>query len=195
MNKIMTRMRQWYENWNAMKARLKQRSIWAFRLVDFIETIVVALAVALLIRKYVVMVSLVPSGSMIPTFQIRDRLIVNRFIYRFTEPNRGDIIVFKSTTDDKDYVKRCIGLPGETVEMKNGYVYINGKLLVLSGVDIQRDRTNFGPMVVPPSSYFVLGDNRGNSRDSRYWGVVPKSHLMGKSLFTFWPISQMRVLR
>jgi signal peptidase I len=175
----MTRMRQWHANWNAMKARLKQRSIWAFRLVDFIETIVVALAVAL----------------MIPTFQIRDRLIVNRFIYRFTEPNRGDIIVFKSTTDDKDYVKRCIGLPGETVEMKNGYVYINGKLLVLSGVDIQRDRTNFGPMVVPQSSYFVLGDNRGNSRDSRYWGVVPKAHLMGKSLFTFWPISQMRVLR
>lgn len=195
MNRIMTRMRQWHANWNAMKARLKQRSIWAFRLVDFIETIVVALAVALLIRKYVVMVSLVPSGSMIPTFQIRDRLIVNRFIYRFTEPNRGDIIVFKSTTDDKDYVKRCIGLPGETVEMKNGYVYINGKLLVLSGVDIQRDRTNFGPMVVPQSSYFVLGDNRGNSRDSRYWGVVPKAHLMGKSLFTFWPISQMRVLR
>jgi signal peptidase I len=188
-------MRQCHANWNAMKVRLKQRSIWAFRLVDFIETILVALAVALFIRQYVVMVSLVPSGSMIPTFKIRDRLIVNRFIYRFTEPNRGDIIVFKSTTDDKDYVKRCIGLPGETLEIKAGYVYIDGKLLVLSGVDIQRDRTYFGPVVVPQSSYFVLGDNRGNSRDSRYWGFVPKSHLMGKSLFTFWPISQMRVLR
>jgi|TARA_B100000586_G_scaffold268647_1_gene245655 signal peptidase I len=188
-------IRRKWQQWRAYKASLKHRSRVLYGGVDFVETIVIALGFALLIREYIMMVSLVPSGSMIPTFQIRDRLFVNRFIYRFSSPKRGDIVVFESVTDDKDYVKRCIGLPGETIELKNGYVYINGVLLVLAGVDIQRDYTDYGPVTVPENQYFVLGDNRANSRDSRYWGFVPNDNLMGKSLFTFWPISQMRVLR
>jgi signal peptidase I len=188
-------LRRKLDQWKAFKHNLKNRSRILYSMVDFVETILIALGFALLIREYVLMVSLVPSGSMIPTFQIRDRLFVNRFIYRFSVPKRGDIIVFKSIIDDKDYVKRCIGLPGETIELKSGYVYINEKLLVLAGVDVQRDYTDFGPVTVPEKSYFVLGDNRANSKDSRYWGFVPHDHLMGKSLFTFWPLSQMRVLR
>ena len=192
---MIQKLRQKLGQWQSFKNNLKNRSRLLYGIVDFIETILIALGFALLIREYIVMVSLVPSGSMIPTFQIRDRLFVNRYIYRFSDPERGDIIVFKSTTDDKDYVKRCIGLPGETIEIKNGHVYINDQLLILAGVDIQRDRANFGPVTVPDKHYFVLGDNRANSRDSRYWGFVPHDHLMGKSLFTFWPVSQMRVLR
>jgi len=192
---MIQKLRQKLGQWQSFKNNLKNRSRLLYGIVDFIETILIALGFALLIREYIVMVSLVPSGSMIPTFQIRDRLFVNRYIYRFSDPERGDIIVFKSTTDDKDYVKRCIGLPGETIEIKNGHVYINDQLLILAGVDIQRDRANFGPVKVPDKHYFVLGDNRANSRDSRYWGFVPHDHLMGKSLFTFWPVSQMRVLR
>ena len=132
---------------------------------------------------------------MVPTLNVNDRLFVNKFIYRFKTPERGDIVVFKSITDDKDYVKRCVGLPGETIEIKKGNVYINGKLFFIPGVKIIRDYDYRDPVTVPENSYYVLGDNRSKSADSRYWGFVPEKNLLGKATFTFWPLNRMRLLR
>ena len=178
------------------KVALKEKSNIRYLFVDLLETLVIALVLALIIRQYVIQVSLVPTGSMIPTLNIRDRLFVNKYIYRFNTPERGDIVVFKSPkADGKDYVKRCIGLPGDEIEIIKGYVYVNGKPLVVQGVNIQRDYSFFGPVIVPQDQYFMLGDNRANSQDSRYWGFVPKKDLLGKALFTFWPVSRMYLLR
>jgi signal peptidase I len=182
--------------WKEYKERLRLRSTSVHFVVTISETIIVALSVALLIKTFVIQTSLIPSGSMIPTMQIGDRLFVNKFIYRFSTPKRGDIVVFKSVKDGdgRDFVKRCIGLPGEEVLIRDGIVFINGKAVHFPGVDIRRDFSQFGPVVVPSDSYFMMGDNRANSSDSRYWGFVPGEHLEGKALFTFWPFSRAQVL-
>jgi signal peptidase I len=190
------------KKWKAYKEKLREKNIWLYRLADTIETFGVALVIALVIRQYVVMSSIVPTGSMIPTLNIKDRLFVNKFVYRFSTPKRGDIVVFKSPRKDKkDYVKRCIGLPGDKVKLEKGYVYINDKPLILAGVNIRRDYYYFDEVIVPTDNYFVLGDNRGHSWDARYWpaaglsGFVPKKDLEGKALFTWWPLNRMRVLQ
>ena len=193
---MLTPIRQQHTRWESYKARLKSDNILLYWLVDLIETVVVAFALALMIRHFVVQTSLVPTGSMIPTMMVGDRLFVNKFIYRFSTPHRGDIVVFKSPyKDKKDYVKRCIGLPGETIEIKRGVVYSNDIPLVLPGINVQEDYSYYGPTKVPTDNYFMLGDNRDNSSDSRVWGFVPKEDLLGKAFFTFWPFSRMQVLR
>jgi signal peptidase I len=191
---ILSRIRTARDRWHHYKLALHARSVWQYRVVDGIETIVVALAMALLIRKFIIQASIVPSTSMVPTFLVGDRLFVNKFIYRFKTPQRGDIVVFRSVVDDKDYVKRCVGLPGETLEVRRGDIYVNGKLVILPGVNVQRDYDYMDPVKIPADSYFMMGDNRGSSSDSRYWGFVPDSHLLGKAWFTFWPLSRMQVL-
>ena len=192
---MLKRIRTFYERWKAYKEDLKKKSRVKYFIVDFVETIIIALVLALLIRKFIIQTSLVPTGSMIPTLNIRDRLFVNKFIYRFKEPKRGDIVVFSSPhADGKDYVKRCIGLPGDTVQLIKGKVYIDDKQLILGGVTIQEDYSFTDAIKIPEHHYFMLGDNRGNSQDSRYWGFVPKKDILGKALFTFWPISRMRML-
>ncbi len=172
-----------------------------FYIVDFFETILVALIFALMIKEFVIQVSVVPTGSMIPTLiggvegEFNDRLFVNKFVYDFVPPKRGDIVVFESPhQDNKDYVKRCVGLPNETIEIKKGVVYINSKELVLAGVDVQRDYDFYGPIRIPDDHYFMLGDNRSMSQDSRYWGFVPRKSIIGKALFIFWPFKRMKWL-
>ena len=132
---------------------------------------------------------------MIPTMEINDRLIVNKVIYRLVEPSRGDIILFQSPyKDDKEFVKRLVGLPGETIEVKQGIIYINGEQLILAGVNVRRDYSYFGPRTIPEGHYFVMGDNRANSADSRVWGFVSHDDLIGKATFTFWPINRAQLL-
>ena len=141
--------------------------------IHWTETLLGALIIALILRQFIVQSSLVFSGSMIPTLQsatqtqFADRLIVNKLVYLFNNPTRGDIILFDSPYNDgKQYVKRLIGLPGETIEIRRGMVYVNGKLLVFPGITLRRDYSNMEKVIVPKDSYFVLGDNRGNSADS-----------------------------
>jgi signal peptidase I len=182
---------------------------------EWTESIIIALILALLIRAFVVQAFKIPSGSMIPTFEIGDRIFVSKFIYGarvpFTDirlpalrqPQRGDIIVFVSPeTPKKDFVKRLIALGGETVEIKNGNILINGK--GIDGPDSVKsnyyyNRGDFGkelsPITVPKDSYFALGDNSANSRDSRYWGFVPKKNLIGKAILLYWPIQRIRLIK
>ena len=186
---------KWNE-WKAYKSKFKDTNQFLYFILDSVETLLIALFFALIIRQFIIQTSLIPSGSMIPTMKVNDRLFVNKFIYRFTSPKNGDIVVFKSPTGDgKDYVKRCIGVPGDTISIKKGFVFVNNKPLILSGVLIQRDYTASETVKVPPNSYYVLGDNRAFSSDSRVWGFVPEKNLLGKALFTFWPLDRMKVLR
>jgi len=182
---------------------------------EWAESIIIALILALLIRTFVIQAFKIPSGSMIPTFEIGDRIFVSKFIYGagipFTDirlpalkaPQRGDIIVFVSPeSPKKDFVKRLIALEGETVEIKSGNVLINGK--GIDGPDSVKsnhysNRGDFGKegaaVTVPAGFYFALGDNSANSRDSRYWGFVPKKNLIGKAVLLYWPIHRIRVIK
>jgi signal peptidase I len=182
--------------WKTYKLELKARSKWLFFWVDTAETIIVAIGLALIIRQFLVQTSLVYSGSMIPTLQIGDRLFVNKVVYHIRDPKRGEIVLFKSPyKDGREFVKRLIGLPGETVEIRKGIVYINGSELNLAGVDIQRDYSFYGPEKIPSNSYFMLGDNRSNSADSRVWKYVPQSDLIGRAVITILPLNRMQFLR
>lgn len=182
---------------------------------EWAESIIIALILALLIRTFVIQAFKIPSGSMIPTFEIGDRIFVSKFIYgakipltdirlpALRQPQRGDIIVFASPeTPKKDFVKRLIALEGETVEIKDGNILINGKSIdgpESIKANYYYNRGDFGKelsaVTVPKGYYFTLGDNSANSRDSRFWGFVPKRNLIGKAVFLYWPIQRIRVIR
>jgi signal peptidase I len=179
--------------------------------IDWIVTIAGAIAIVLIVKAYVVNPYRIPSSSMEPTLhcarsepgceaRISDRVLANRFLYRLRDPRRGEIIVFKTPPAARikcgaggTFVKRLIGLPGDTVELRlrngNGYVFINGK--ALKEPYIQQSRrsapTGFGPVKVKPDNYFMMGDNRSQSCDSRMWGTVPRKNLIGKVFATYWP--------
>ena len=181
---------------------------------EWAESIIIAVVLALIIRTFVVQAFKIPSGSMIPTFQVGDRIFVNKFIYgarvpflnmnlpAVRQPKRGDIIVFISPeTPEKDFVKRLVAVGGEKVQIKDGKILINGKV-VDEPVSIRSvfyyNSGDFGGegqvIEVPKDSYFVLGDNSGSSRDSRFWGFVPKKNLLGKVMVIYWPLHRMKVV-
>lgn len=174
------------------KARLKH---WLF---DWGETIVVAFILALVIRAFFVQVFWIPSSSMEPTFDINDRLIVNKVIYHFREPRRQEIVVFRQVappgSPKKDIIKRVIGLPGEELEIKGGIVHINGEP-IQENHEMYSDFSDFGPVVIPPEAYFVMGDNRPASADSRYWGYLPRENIIGPSVLRIWPLSKFGFVR
>ena len=163
---------------------------WLF---DWTETIVVALALALVIRAFFLQVFWIPSGSMEPTLDINDRIVVNKVIYHFRAPQRLATVVFRGVSDTslqkKDLIKRLIGLPGETLVIKDGVININGQPLVETHT-MNQDYANFGPVTIPADSYFVMGDNRPASADSRYWGFLPKKNLIGPAFLRIWPLSK-----
>ena len=219
-------------------AEQKKRTKNIFR--EYLEAIVVAFIAAMFLKVFVVASYAIPTGSMKDTLLIGDALLANQFIYgvrtpsripiinakiphvklpALTQPKRGDIIIFKYPKDDKfNYVKRCVALSGQTVELRNGDVYVDGKpegkkifvkreydpsegfycnyyqitlangkqyvIRQLEGHFFGHD--NFGPIRVPDDQYFMMGDNRDNSEDSRAWGCVPKDNIVGKPLIIYW---------
>ncbi len=163
---------------------------------ETIETVVWAVVLALILRTFVVQAFWIPSGSMIPTLDIGDRVLVLKFWYHLPNlaPKRGDIAVFKYPVDPRrDFVKRIIGLPGDTVEMRNGTVFVNGAEVFEPYVK-NTDSYNMAPVSVPDGHYFCLGDNRPNSQDGRFWGFVPRNFLRGPAVFRYWPLSRIGTL-
>lgn len=145
---------------------------------------------ALVVNPYLVQAYSMPTSSMEPTLLVGDCILVNKRIYREGEPQRGDIIVFRSPLDrNVPYVKRLIGMPGDKVEIIGRTVYINGKAsseTYAQYVDPGNIDGHFGPYQIPTDQYFVLGDNRNNCQDSRFWGCVPRKNLLGKPLVIYW---------
>ncbi|MGI6224684.1 MAG: signal peptidase I [Peptococcales bacterium] len=159
---------------------------------EIVESVVIALILALIIRAFLFQFFWIPSRSMEPTLLINDRIMVTRFSYWFHEPERGDVVVFKYPIEpQKDYVKRLIGLPGEKVQIINSKLYINDELIEEPYLPSGLEFGSFGPIQVPEGEYFMLGDNRNNSSDSRVWGFVEDKLLIGKAQFIYWPYSRI----
>jgi signal peptidase I len=205
-----------------------------------------AILLAAVIMYFLVQAFKIPSGSMRTTLQEGDHLFVNKCVYglripytgrrvfRFRSVHRGDVVVFRFPTTDKnsphrgkDFIKRAIGLPGETIEIRDKKVWVNGVPLEESYTHFEDDflippvpgtmsaaqwqsawverrlaqelgeniRDNFGPVTVPPGHYFVMGDNRDRSYDSRFWGPMPDTHLKGRAWFVYWPLSRRKIIR
>jgi signal peptidase I len=181
---------------------------------EYFESIVIAVILALFVRTFAVQAFKIPTGSMENNLLIGDHLLVNKFVFGPTlsaaerailpmrEIDRGNIIVFKWPVEpDRDFIKRVIGLPGETIEMRNKKIYINGRPLdepyvhflqapeehpgpsEATSEDVQ---VRYGPVTVPQGHYFVMGDNRDNSQDSRYWGFLPRSYVKGQADMIYW---------
>lgn len=163
---------------------------------DWIVSIAVAVVLALLIRTFIVELYLVDGPSMRPTLQSAERLVVNKFIYRFRAPERGEILVFQYPRDpSRDFIKRVIAVPGDTIAIKEGRVYVNGQLMNEPYI-LSRTRGDYPEATVPEDSIFVMGDNRNNSEDSRFAdvGFVPYGLIKGKAILVFWPFGQFKTL-
>ena len=175
---------------------------------EYAEALAVAFLLALFIRTFIVQAFKIPSGSMLPTLQIGDHILVNKLRYgirlpilgervvKFTDPKRGDIIVFVYPVDpQKDFIKRVIGEPGDTIEIKHKQIFVNDQKIddpnahfVDGPGENSRltPRDNYGPVTVPPDKVFVMGDNRDRSYDSRFWGFVPLDDVKGKAFVIYW---------
>ena len=156
---------------------------------SWIKVIVSAIIIALFVDFVIIANAVVPTGSMESTIPAGSRIMGLRLYYNFKDPERGDIVIFKYPDDEKvDYLKRIIGLPGETVEIASGKVYIDGELLDEPYLD-EEPTGDFGPYQVPEDSYFMLGDNRAVSKDSRYWTntYVRRDKIIAKAFFMYWP--------
>jgi signal peptidase I len=193
-----------------VKVGVKKKSVVR----EWVESIVIAFILAMFIRTFFVQAFKIPTGSMRPTLLEGDVILVNKFIYGpkipftdlrlpgFRQPKRGDVIVFiYPDNPKKDFIKRLVAQEGETVEIKNGTIYINDQPL-LEPIFSQRFYYNKGELamegekiVVPKDSYFVLGDNSVSSQDSRYWGFVPKNNILGEAMIIYWPPNRIRIIR
>ncbi len=180
--------------------------------------IVIAFLLALLIKSFLIQAFYIPSASMEPTLAVGDRVLVNKVVLRFRDPRRGEVIVFQNpqviepdrnplsgfwnwlteglgfaSDPQKDFIKRVIGLPGETIEVRRGKVLIDGKPIGEPYVNSQRDLSDFGPFKVPSGQFFMMGDNRANSQDSRSTlGPIPKEKIVGKAFIVLWPPSRFQ---
>jgi signal peptidase I len=152
--------------------------------------------IAILVVIFVVQPVKVEGTSMEPRLEPRDRIFVNKFIYYLSDVKRGDIVVFWYPKDQKkSFIKRVIGLPGETVEVRSGLVYLNNKELTEPYLAGEFDHESYPLQVVPPDQYFVLGDHRNSSNDSRDWGFVPEQNIFGEAVFRYWPLSRLGLIR
>lgn len=176
------------------------RNLWLFFL-DFLETIVVSLAIFAVVYIFLFQPHQVDGKSMEPNFQNGEYILTDKLSYRFHDPKRGDVVVFHSPQDERsDFIKRIIGVPGDTVRVEGGYVYLNDKKLeegyinepgdVLSGRFMREGLE----ILVPESQYLVMGDNRGHSSDSREWGLVTSTGIVGRAFFRYWPVKAFGVV-
>lgn len=159
-------------------------------LFSWVMVVVCAFVLAFVITRYIIIKAEVPTGSMISTIQIDDRLIGNRLAYLFSNPKRGDIVIFPYPDNEKEtYIKRIVGLPGETIEIVEGVLYIDGKVYEEPYLNEPMKKENCGPFLVPEGHYFMMGDNRNHSWDSRYWTnhYVAKDKILGKAWLRYEP--------
>lgn len=155
---------------------------------DMLVCFAQVLILTFIIINFVGRVSVVQGQSMYPSLDTNNRIIVNLFVYRFHNPERGEIVIFKCPeNENKDYIKRAIGLPGEEVEIKDSVVYINGKELKEPYIKYPFPHDTMNKIKLSDDEIFVMGDNRGNSEDSRMWGPVNKKLIKGKAVMIFWP--------
>jgi signal peptidase I len=161
---------------------------------EWVGLVVLALIIALLIKTFLFQAFFIPSESMVPTLKVHDRVLVNKLSYKLHPVHRDDIVVFKAPPNSDpgidDLVKRVIGLPGETVGAHGGHVYINGKRLSEPYLPKDSSTTDFAPVKIPADSYWVMGDNRGNSKDSRVFGVITKGKIVGRVFVRIWPFTR-----
>lgn len=182
---------------------------------EWTESIVVALALALVIRAFAIQAFKIPTGSMLPTLKVGDLIMVNKLIYgarvpftdyqrlpAYGEIKRGDVVVFIYPEDPKKaFIKRLVGFPGERIRISDGTIYINDAPLMDPTFNRfyyynRGDLMELGQeVVVPEKSYFVLGDNSASSKDSRYWGFVPENNILGKAILIYWPPQRIRVIQ
>jgi signal peptidase I len=172
---------------------------------EYAEAFILAIILALFIRTFVIQAFKIPSPSMVPTLLVGDHILVNKFLYGINlpfvhgkvlsirNPRRGDVVVFRFPENPKvDFIKRCIATGGETIEIKDKKIYINGKHIkdphayFTDNTRVLETRDNFGPFTVPKGKIFVMGDNRDNSNDSRFWGTVDLSAVLGKAVVIYW---------
>lgn len=188
--------------------------------------VVVALVLAILLKTFLLQAFYIPSGSMLPTLEVGDRVLVNKIVYELREPRRGEVVVFRqdpelsgpdtrsfaqkaieflssglgATPSERDYIKRIIGLPGDQLEMRDGVVEINGEplpedLATDGGYLSSRDLNDFGPVTVPEGSYFMMGDNRPQSSDSRFsLGPIDGDDILGRAFVVIWPLGRVDTL-
>lgn len=183
---------------SAEVAAAPERSGSFFRWVlEMVVLVGIAFVLATGIKTFVVQPFIIPSGSMIPTLEINDRVLVNKFLYRFADPRQGDIVVFLEPGSEKtDYIKRIVAVGGQTVDLVDGKVYVDGQPLAEPYVhglpsepgDLQT------PITVPPGQVFLMGDNRTNSRDSRWFGPQPVERVLGKAFVIYWPLPRFSLL-
>lgn len=162
---------------------------------EIVVPLMLAIVLALFIQATIAKPYEIPTGSMIPTIQPQERVLANRFIYHLRDVRRGDIVVFMPPAQlgsDVPFVKRVVGLPGDSVEVQGGEVLINGRPFDVP--DASAPRYAYGPEVVPEGQLFVLGDNRNNSVDSHEWGFLSEESVLGEVFMTYWPLKRLRLL-
>ena len=163
-----------------------------------LQIVIIALSLAIVIRALIAEPRYIPSDSMVPTLHVGDRVVVEKISYHLKPPKTGDIVVFappeqlqeQGFTQDQAFIKRIIGLPGQTVAVKKGLVYLNDKPLVEKYI-AEPPQYQWGPYRVPENEYFVMGDNRNNSNDSSRWGFLPKQNIIGRAVVRFWPLERI----
>ena len=165
---------------------------------EYLDSFIVAGGAALLLITFVVRSFFIPSASMLPTLKVHDYILVNKFIYEFCHPMRGDILVFypphlPEDSDKKDFIKRVIAIEGDEITVRDGVVLLNGAALEEPYIAAP-PVNDFGPHRVPPGHIFMMGDNRNNSDDSRSWGDLPLENVVGKAFLVFWPPQRIRLI-
>ncbi|MGH3089162.1 MAG: signal peptidase I [Rubrobacteraceae bacterium] len=189
------------ENFDTRRERRESRSSKDGRglrgFVEFVVILLVSFALVFgVVRPFIVEAFYIPSESMVPTLHINDRVLVNKFIYDFTEPDRGDILVFESVDGTgQDLIKRVAAVGGDEVRVRNGQLFVNGERQNEPYVNRRSpDGSSFGPETVPEDHVFMMGDNRANSADSRVFGPVPYENVEGEAFVLFWPVNRLDLL-